>query len=125
MAAGWWYVAAVALVFAISCYLAASAITLPESLRAYPGLLSFRFLVAATIAYAIAFALASGTMRTTLILISVLLGVIVLDGIIVGYFRDAFPLLGEFSLVGWLSRAVVSWPGPFEVFFGNWMLVDV
>jgi len=125
MAGGWCYVAAVSLVFFAGCVLAASAISLPESLRAYPGLLAFRFLLASSIAFSISFSLAAGTMRTTLGVISVIVGLVVLDGIFVGFFRDMFPAIGPFSLVGWFSEAAIHWPGPFEVFLGNWMLVDV
>ena len=36
-----------------------------------------------------------------------------------------FQPLRFFSLLEWTLEAVMSWPGPFEVYAGNWMLIDV
>ena len=31
----------------------------------------------------------------------------------------------DFSLMEWLLHSSLEWPGPFQVYSGNWMLIDV
>ena len=31
----------------------------------------------------------------------------------------------DWQLFNWLEHVLVEWPGPFEVYFGNWNLIDV
>jgi hypothetical protein len=90
--------------------IATATTVLPDGLRAYPVSFSFRFLFAALIVYAIMFALAAGTMRTTLRVALVLTVLVTLGGIF------AFDFI---------VRILATWPGPFAVFGGNWMLIDV
>jgi hypothetical protein len=71
---------------------------------------AFRFLFAALIVYAIVFALAAGTVRTTFRVALVILVLLTLAGI---FASDV------------IVRMLATWPGPFAVFGGNWMLIDV
>lgn len=40
------------------------------------------------------------------------------------YLSELIPAF-DWQLADWLGRVLVEWPGPFEVFFGNWNLIDV
>lgn len=106
--------------------LAGTALTrIPEPLQAYPHALGIRFLLAALIVYAAAFALAAGTMRTTVILILSVLAFLIFGTLLVGWVEQLFGV--EIPLVPFdlLEAALLRWPGPFHVFGGNWSLVDV
>ena len=64
--------------------------------------------------------------RTAIWILVGLLAVAVLGSAIPNFVIDIFfPELGRFNLVDWVVRAVLDWPGPFEVLTGNWMLIDV
>ncbi|MFC1791617.1 hypothetical protein ACFL0I_04030 [Gemmatimonadota bacterium] len=100
---------------------------IPEGLRAYPTAVAFRFLLATLIAYAVFFALASGTMRTAIIILSAWLGLLVLGEFVPPFMGAILDLsaVADFSLLDWFLDSAMSWPGPFEVYSGNWMLIDV
>lgn len=123
--------AGAALVAVVAAFLWAGALAasvrldLPAGLESYPGLLGLRFLLAALLAYALVFALAAGTVTTTLRTLSVA-GILVVLLVAVGpLVIDSVPGEGVVRTVEWLSRALTEWPGPFEVFGGSWRLVDV
>lgn len=84
--------------------------SLPSGLHAYPVSFAFRFLFASLIVYSIVFALAAGTMRTTLRVAVVLVLLVTIGG---------------FFAFDSILRVLATWPGPFAVFDGNWMLIDV
>ena len=104
--------------------IALATIELPEGISAYPFAFAIRFLLACLIVYTIVFALAAGTIRTTVILLIALLLVVVGGSIVTGYLSDLFntTLTSPLDL---LVDAMLTWPGPFNVFGGNWMLIDV
>jgi hypothetical protein len=107
--------------------LAVSTIEIPEGLRAYPTAITFRFLLATLIAFAVFFALAAGTMRTAVILLIVWIALLFLGEVappILAGILD-MPMLSGFRLLDWILDTSMSWPGPFEVFAGNWLLIDV
>jgi hypothetical protein len=105
--------------------LAASAsLTLPEGLHTYPTLLAVRFLVAGILAYSAMFALASGTIRTTVIVFSALFGGVLVVTLAGDLLATAVPGW-EWSISQFLKHAFTEWPGPFQVFSGNWALIDV
>ncbi len=109
----------------LGAHLASASVTLPEGLRAYPNHLAFRFFLASLVAYAVFFALASGTIRTTIWIVSAVLAVLLGAGLIDTALAYYVPALDNtrlvFSLTGWLLRA----GGPLGVFTGNWALIDV
>jgi hypothetical protein len=115
------------LLFWIGCHLSVAALDIPEGLKAYPNAIGFRFLLASLVAYALFFALAAGTMRTAIYLLTAWVVLLFLGELVPGWVGEMlhFQPLYEFSLLDWILRASVSWPGPFEVFTGNWMLIDV
>lgn len=107
--------------------LAVSVIEIPDGLRAFPTTLSFRFLLASLISFAVFFALAAGTMRTAVILLIAWVLLVYLGETappILGRLLD-MPNLANFRFLDWTLNAVTTWPGPFEVYLGNWMLIDV
>jgi hypothetical protein len=36
-----------------------------------------------------------------------------------------YTLDSQINLLGWLLQGLLVWPGPFDVFSGRWMLIDV
>lgn len=107
--------------------LAVTAVEIPDGLRAFPTAITFRFFLASLIAFAVFFALAAGTMRTAVILLIVWVSAVFLGEVappFLGQFLD-MPSLGSFRFLTWILDSAMSWPGPFEVFAGNWMLIDV
>lgn len=106
--------------------LAASAsVELPEGVRAYPHLLAGRFLMASVLVYGILFAMGGATIRTVMIVLSALAAFMVLGDIGADHLAGAFPVLDDFDPMAWWVERMVTWPGPFEVFTGNWILIDV
>jgi hypothetical protein len=105
--------------------LAASAsLTLPAGLNTYPTLLAVRFLVAGILAYSAMFALASGTIRTTVIIFSTFFGGLLVLTLASDLMATAIPGW-DWSVGQFFQRVLVEWPGPFQVFSGNWALIDV
>jgi hypothetical protein len=125
--AGWVLLFVGAGVFWIGCLLATSFTAIPEGLRAYPTAVTFRFLLAATMAFAIIFALAAGTMRTAVIALCAWVGLLVAGELIPPLLGVALniPALERWSFLEWFLDMATTWPGPFEVYAGNWMLIDV
>ncbi len=98
--------------------LASATATLPSGLEAYPFALAIRFAFAVAVAYAVFFAVSAGTTKTAGIILAVIAGFIVVQVI-----ASAAGI--EIDLMGPLQAAVLSWPGPFAIFTGRWMLIDV
>jgi len=109
----------------LGAHLAAASITLPVGLHAYPNQLALRFLLAILLSYAVLFAMAAGTIRTTLWVVSIAAGLVVFGAVatdLLGGFYDLFDRTNVVLVaLQWLTRV----PGPFEVFTGNWSLIDV
>jgi hypothetical protein len=99
----------------ISAHIASSVIALPEGLRAYPNALTFRFFLAMLLSYSLVFAMAAGTVKTS---------VWVLSGVVAA-FVIGMAVFGSLGLddvaIQYLWRA----GGPLEVFTGTWALIDV
>ncbi|MDH5757977.1 MAG: hypothetical protein OEZ65_00220 [Gemmatimonadota bacterium] len=110
----------------VGAHLAAASIVLPEGLHAYPNALAIRFLATILLTYAILFAMAAGTVRTTMwvtgtgILTLFILGLIGND-----LLAGQFEVLRGTHILEW-ALAKLDWvPGPLEIFLGNWRLIDV
>lgn len=97
---------------------AGSASTIPTGLHVYATALALRFGLATLLAYAAFFAIASGTRRTAawvlgaigaLVVVQIVLGA---AGVHASFLPDALERL-------------YTWPGPFELFTGQWMLINV
>lgn len=108
----------------IGAWLATSSVQIPDGVRAYPFAFGARFLLAGTLLYALLFALASGTIRTTLIIVVAWTVVLIGGSIIVPWLETRYlmDLWTPTELIGLVLRTV---PGPFRVFGGSWLLIDV
>ena len=98
--------------------IATSIVVLPPGLTTYPGSLALRWLLAAFVAYALFFAISSGTARTAGLVLGVLGGLVFADMTLALMDKPAVVLEFVFS-------KMFEWPGVFEVFTGRWMLIDV
>ena len=65
-----------------------------------------------------------GSALLVVIVISVVLSTIFGGQFLTYYLSEMLPSF-DWQLFDWLGRVLVAWPGPFEVFFGNWNLIDV
>lgn len=108
----------------IGAWMATSMVTIPDGLRAYPLAFTVRFLLAGLLVYATMFAMAAGTIRTTLIITIGPALILILLIITEPFLLEHFGV----SLMAPLADAwytMLEWPGPFEVFGGSWLLIDV
>ncbi len=99
----------------IGAHIASWAAVLPAGLTAYPNQLAFRFFLAVLLSYALVFAMASGTVKTNLWVVS---------GVIVA-FVTGVSVLEYMGLADVALQLLWRAGGPFEVFTGNWALIDV
>lgn len=93
---------------------------IPDGLHAFPISLTLRFALAAVVAYAIFFSIASSTNRTAGIIVAVIAGVIFTQYLML-VFTDRQQSV---DLLGALSRFIFLRPGILSVFSGRWMLID-
>jgi hypothetical protein len=117
LAAGAVLLAPVVITLWIGALIATAASTIPVGLHVYPGAITVRFALALLLGYAFFFALASGTIRTTAIVLGIVpVAFIALSGLIT--------LVGGpnlLNLVWW----VADLPGPFRLLFDPWLLINV
>lgn len=102
----------------------AALVDTPAGLHEYPTSFALRFLLGALITFSVTFALAAGTMKTALRVLSALILFIVFGSILVDFIER---ITGYDDLITPVEILYDSatWPGPFHVFGGNWMLIDV
>ncbi|MGD8321256.1 MAG: hypothetical protein PVJ02_12390 [Gemmatimonadota bacterium] len=111
--------------FWVGSLAAAASVSLPSGLHAYPNQLALRFLVATLVAYAVVFAMASGTIRTTVWIITGVIAFLFLGNLLNDYLSVHIAWFQRTNMVEAALRWLWSAPGPFHVFTGNWMLFDV
>ena len=92
--------------------------SLPQGLQGYPFALALRFALAGFLAYAAFFAVTAGTNRTAGYILAGLSGLILAQVILSAAGTET-------DFLFWILERVFLWPGPFEVFTGRWMLIDV
>ncbi|HEX2167014.1 MAG TPA: hypothetical protein VHG09_07205 [Longimicrobiales bacterium] len=113
-----------ALAIWIGAWIATSTAVVPDGLRTYPFAFGARFLLAAALVYGTMFALAAGTIRTTLIISIGLVTIIIGAALGLPFLERQFeidlmtPLYTALEAIGRL-------PGPSQVFGGSWLLIDV
>lgn len=118
-ASGAAFVAFVSVFLGMGSVLASLSANLPQGWHAYPFALTARFFLASLIVYSVFFPLAAGSKRTITRGVSGTVAFLILGELI------ASSITVDWSLVGWLVDALATWPGPFEVFTGSWLLIDV
>ncbi len=111
--------------FWIGDQVATHSITLPSGLHAYPDQLALRFFAATLLSYAALFALASGTVKTTLWIVGGLTLVLVLSAVAPWLLSFRFGLLAHVNGLETLTHYLTALPGPLHVFTGSWALIDV
>lgn len=102
----------------IGSIVAAGTAHIPTGLQSYPHALSLRFVLATLLAFSIFFAISSGTTRTAAYVLTALL--------VLGLGQVGINVVGiDADMLGWIFDQLVVWPGPFEIFTGDWKLIDV
>lgn len=110
---------------AVGGAMAAGTVQLPDLVQAYPAALAFRFYLATLAAYGLLFALAAGTMRTAVIVLTVTVGGVVLGDGVVEFAARVVPALEGVRVTDLLIDVATRPASPFRVFSGNWFLFDV
>lgn len=91
---------------------------IPAGLNAYAGSLALRFALATVLSYTALFAISAGTPKTAGIVLSIGAALVAVH-----------LLLGaagiEIDILSPIVNGLFVWPGPFEIFTGRWMLIDV
>jgi hypothetical protein len=113
------------LAFWIGAHVAAASVTLPAGLNAYPNHLSLRFFLAMLMAYAFFFALGAGTVKTTVWVVTGIFAALVASEVLGDVLVLYFSGLEGLSFLELATDWLVERGGPFEVFTGNWTLIDV
>lgn len=98
--------------------LASSMAVIPPGLQTYPHALALRFAVAVVLAFSIFFAISAGTARTAGYILAIVGGLLVTQ-LLLGLSGSSTNVIGP------IFDRMVTLPGPFEIFAGRWMLIDV
>ena len=109
---------------AIGVFVGLASITIPEGLHAYPFSFLARFALASAVVYAATFTAASTTVRTTMIVLALFVVVVIFGSIFVSFLQEALNDYSIVSPISMLHTALTRWPGPFNVFGGNWLILD-
>ena len=109
----------------LGAHLAVASVTIPDGLHAYPNQLALRFLIAILLSYAVIFAMAAGTIKTTIWVASAFFGFLILSAISADYLAQHFVLFQQQNPFSWVMHWLFNSRGPFEVFNGHWVLIDV
>ena len=93
-------------------------VPIPEGLTAYPVALDVRFGLAALVAYAMFFAVSAGTPKTA--------GYVILAIVALPLLQVVLGALGaDINIMRPIGFFLFDTPGPFDIFGGRWMLIDV
>lgn len=111
--------------FWLGSHLATASVTLPAGLHAYPDALALRFFLAILLSYGLFFALAAGTVKTTITVVSGLFLFLVVGGSLNDYLGNFFEFFQHTDVVQAFFDGLASTHGPLEVFTGSWTLFDV
>jgi hypothetical protein len=96
---------------------ATSGLDLPAGIRIFPTALAVKFALALMVLFAFAFALASASARTIGIAIRV-------AGLLLAVHVAVILIAPDTNLLWSAMKALATWPGPFAVLAGRWMLID-
>lgn len=117
-AAGLTLLAAPILAVMLGCLLASGMASLPIGLHPYPLALSVRFALAVLVAFTMFFAISSGTKRTAGIILGSLAALVVVQVLLAAAGTET-------NLLAPVLNGILTAPGPFAIFTGRWMLIDV
>jgi predicted membrane protein len=102
----------------VGALLAGATVPIPSGLQSYPLSLALRFALAVLTAFSVFFAVSGGTARTA----GLILGAI---GLLVAFEAAGATFGWGLDLGNVLLQFLLDGAGPFGVFSGRWMLVDV
>jgi len=102
----------------LGAVVASAVSSLPVGLHAYPIGLAFRFALALLVAYTLFFAVSSGTARTAATILVTIAALVVVQ-ILLSAAGSSVNILMP------IANALLTAPGPFAIFTGRWMLIDV
>jgi hypothetical protein len=102
----------------LGALLAASTASLPTGLHPYPIALAVRFTLALLVGFTLFFAVSSGTARTAGVILSSIAALVVVQVLVSATGSDTNLLM---PIVNFMLAA----GGPFAIFTGRWMLIDV
>ncbi len=102
----------------IGASVASAVTTVPLGLHAYPHALGLRFAIATVVAFSLFFTISAGTTKTAGIVLG-LVGTLVVAAIMLQMTGS------QVDVVTPVFDRLITWPGPFEIFVGRWMLIDV
>jgi hypothetical protein len=102
----------------VGALIVAASGAIPEGLHAFPVAVALRFFFAAAVAFALFFAIGSGTTRTAAVILGAFAALLLAQW--------AIELSGvKYDLLSRIAEFVFLRPGILSVFSGRWMLVDV
>ncbi len=102
----------------IGALVATAASTIPDGLHAYPTVIGLRFALAIALGYAFVFAVAGASEKTLRVGAGIFAALVVLSIVTT--------LLGfEIDILERVLVPLARWPGPFDILFGDWMLINV
>jgi len=125
MAAGAALATLPALAFFAGAHLAAAAVTLPPGIHAYPNALALRFFLAILLSYAAFFALAAGTVKTTVAVVVGLMAFLIVGDSLNSFLGHFFTYFQHTNVMQAVFDLATGSHGPLEVFSGSWTLIDV
>lgn len=109
----------------VGAHIATASIALPVGLNAYPNELALRFALATLLSYSVMFAMAAGTIKTTVWIVSSVFAFTFLGAMANDFLAMYFDYFARVHVVGEFYMWLAQTPGPLEVFAGNWALIDV
>lgn len=109
----------------VGAHVATASVTLPEGLHAYPNQVALRFFLATLLSYALLFSMAAGTIKTTVWVVTGVLAFLIFGNVLNETLAYYFEYFTRVNMVEATFNWLVTAPGPFEVFTGNWSLIDV
>ena len=102
----------------VGAMIASATASLPVGLHAYPFGLTFRFALAVLVAFTLFFAVSSGTARTAATILVTIAALVV--------FQVLLSAAGSsVNILMPIANVLLTAPGPFAIFTGRWMLIDV
>lgn len=109
----------------LGALVASALVELPVGLNIYPLDLTVRFFLGSLLAYGLFFALASGRMRTAVVVLGSFSALIVFGGGLFEFAESVVPAIGTWEVNQLLGEALVGRWGIFGIYSGNWALIDV
>lgn len=116
--AGLTLLAAPIVALSLGAILASATASLPVGLHSYPMGLAVRFALAVLVAFTLFFAVSSGTARTAATILGTLAGLVLIQVLLSA-------MGSQLNILMPIANALLTAPGPFAIFTGRWMLIDV